>query len=137
MIISVRPIHPQSDTRGRKPFSRRGYENTNRPAPGDSFTDSQPWTTGYGKPASGQPPPGGADFSHQQASRIFNMTHLPQLVVLLAAALVFATIVLTCRARMKYIFKAPAGPGPPGFERAYRVQMSTLEQTVLFRSEEH
>lgn len=29
------------------------------------------------------------------------MTHLPQLVVLLAAALVFATIVLTGRARMK------------------------------------
>src|SRR5690625_7314259 len=60
------------------------------------------------------------------------MTHLPQLVVLLAAALVFATIVLTGRARMKYGIKAPAVTGHPGFERAYRVQMNTLEQTVLF-----
>lgn len=60
------------------------------------------------------------------------MTHLPQLVVLLTAALVFATIVLTGRARMKYNIKAPAVSGHPGFERAYRVQMNTLEQTVLF-----
>ncbi len=60
------------------------------------------------------------------------MIHLPELVALLAVALLFATIVLTGRARGKYGIKAPATSGHPVFERTYRVQMNTLEQTVLF-----
>lgn len=60
------------------------------------------------------------------------MIHLPELVALLAVALLFATIVLTGRTRGKYGIKAPATSGHPVFERTYRVQMNTLEQTVLF-----
>ncbi|HEX7338578.1 MAG TPA: MAPEG family protein [Rhodanobacteraceae bacterium] len=39
---------------------------------------------------------------------------------------------LVGRARGKYAIKAPATSGHPLFERAYRIQMNTLEQTVLF-----
>jgi uncharacterized MAPEG superfamily protein len=35
-------------------------------------------------------------------------------------------------ARGKYGVKAPATTGDPAFERAYRVQMNTLEATVMF-----
>ncbi len=60
------------------------------------------------------------------------MIHLPELVVLLTIALLFATAVLTGRARGKYGIKAPATSGHPAFERAYRIQMNTLEQAVMF-----
>jgi glutathione S-transferase len=60
------------------------------------------------------------------------MTHLPALVTLLTVLLLFGTMWAVGRARGKYGVKAPATSGDPAFERAYRVQMNTLEQTVMF-----
>ncbi|WP_243041586.1 MAPEG family protein [Dyella sedimenti] len=58
--------------------------------------------------------------------------HLPALVVLLTVLLQFGTIWVVGHARGKYGIKAPAVSGHPAFERAFRVQMNTLEATVLF-----
>ena len=60
------------------------------------------------------------------------MTHLPALVTLLTVLLLFGTTWVVGSARSKYGIKAPAISGDPSFERAYRVQMNTLEQTVMF-----
>ena len=60
------------------------------------------------------------------------MTHLPALVTLLAVLLQFGTMWAVGHARGKYGIKAPATSGDPAFERAYRVQMNTLENTVMF-----
>lgn len=60
------------------------------------------------------------------------MTHLPALVTLLTVLLLFATMWAVGHARGKYGVKAPATTGDPAFERAYRVQMNTLEATVMF-----
>ncbi|MEO6800648.1 MAG: MAPEG family protein [Rhodanobacter sp.] len=60
------------------------------------------------------------------------MTQLPALVTLLTMLLLLGTAWAVGRARVKYQIKAPAVTGHPAFERAYRVQMNTLEQTVLF-----
>jgi len=60
------------------------------------------------------------------------MTHLPALVTLLTVLLLFGTTWVVGSARSKYGIKAPATTGDPAFERAYRVQMNTLEQTVIF-----
>lgn len=60
------------------------------------------------------------------------MTQLPALVTLLTILLLFGTSWLVGHARGKYAIKAPATSGHPMFERAYRVQMNTLEQTVMF-----
>ncbi|OOG57351.1 MAPEG family protein [Rhodanobacter sp. C03] len=60
------------------------------------------------------------------------MTHLPALVTLLTVLLLFGTMWAVGRARGKYGIKAPAISGDPAFERAYRVQMNTLESTVMF-----
>lgn len=60
------------------------------------------------------------------------MTHLPALVTLLTVLLLFGTLFAVGRARGKYAIKAPAISGHPAFERAYRVQMNTLENTVMF-----
>lgn len=60
------------------------------------------------------------------------MTHLPALVTLLTVLLLFATVWVVGHARGKYDIKAPAVSGHPAFERAYRVQMNTLEQAVMF-----
>ena len=60
------------------------------------------------------------------------MTQLPALVTLLTVLLLFGTMWAVGRARGKYEIKAPATSGHPVFERAYRVQMNTLEQTVMF-----
>jgi glutathione S-transferase len=60
------------------------------------------------------------------------MTHLPALVTLLTVLLLFGTMWAVGRARSKYNIKAPAISGDPAFERAYRVQMNTLESTVMF-----
>ena len=60
------------------------------------------------------------------------MTQLPALVTLLAVLLLFGTVWVVGRARGKHGIKAPAVTGHPAFERAYRVQMNTLEQTVMF-----
>jgi MAPEG family. len=60
------------------------------------------------------------------------MTHLPALVTLLTVLLLFGTTWIVSHARGKYGIKAPATTGDPAFERAYRVQMNTLESTVMF-----
>lgn len=60
------------------------------------------------------------------------MLHLPELVALLTVILLLVVTLLTGRARGKYGVKAPATTGHPMFERAYRVQMNTLEHTVIF-----
>ena len=58
--------------------------------------------------------------------------HLPALVTLLTVLLQFGTLVLVARARGRHQIKAPATSGHPSFERAYRVQMNTLEGTLMF-----
>ena len=60
------------------------------------------------------------------------MTVLPALATWLTVLLLFATTVITGRARAKYGIKAPAVTGHPVFERAYRVQMNTIENSVMF-----
>jgi hypothetical protein len=60
------------------------------------------------------------------------LQHLPAMVVLLTVLLLFGTLYAVGRARGKYGIKAPATSGHPAFERAYRVQMNTLEATVMF-----
>jgi glutathione S-transferase len=54
------------------------------------------------------------------------------LVVLLTILLLFWTMAQVGRARARTGVKAPATSGPPEFERAFRVQMNTIEQTVMF-----
>jgi len=58
--------------------------------------------------------------------------HLPAVVVLLTILLQFGTLWATGHARGKYGVHAPAISGHPAFERAWRVQMNTLEATVIF-----
>ena len=53
-------------------------------------------------------------------------------VTLLALLLYLGLIGNAGRARSKYGVKAPAVTGNEHFERAYRVQMNTLEQMALF-----
>lgn len=60
------------------------------------------------------------------------MIELPALVTLLTVLLLFGTLFVAGKAREKYDIKAPAISGHPGFERAYRVQMNTIENTVMF-----
>lgn len=54
------------------------------------------------------------------------------LVTLAALTLCFATVWLVGKARVKYRVRAPATTGHERFERAYRVQMNTLENVVIF-----
>ena len=58
-----------------------------------------------------------------------NYVHI---VALLAVAQYFAFGILVGRARAKYRVKAPAVSGHEGFDRAFRVQMNTLEQLAGF-----
>jgi len=58
--------------------------------------------------------------------------HLPVLVVLLNVLVLFAAGLLVARARGRHGIKAPATTGHPDFDRAFRVQMNTLEHTVVF-----
>lgn len=60
------------------------------------------------------------------------MTHLPALVTLLTVLLMLGTTWVVGRARGRHGIKAPAVSGHPSFDRAYRVQMNTLEQSVMF-----
>jgi len=61
-----------------------------------------------------------------------NDMHWPALVTLATLTLCFATVALVGRARGRYGVRAPATTGHELFERAFRVQMNTLENTVLF-----
>jgi glutathione S-transferase len=51
---------------------------------------------------------------------------------LLALLLYMAVLMVVGQARVKYRIKAPAVTGHESFERAYRVQMNTVEQMVFF-----
>jgi glutathione S-transferase len=53
-------------------------------------------------------------------------------VTLLALLLYFVVCNVVGQARGKYGIKAPAVAGHENFERAYRVQMNTVEQMVFF-----
>jgi uncharacterized MAPEG superfamily protein len=57
---------------------------------------------------------------------------LPALTTLIALLLYFVVTINVGRARVKYKIMAPAVTGHPDFERAYRVQMNTLEQMIAF-----
>jgi len=61
------------------------------------------------------------------------MTHLPYttLFTLLIVALMFWTSIIVGKARYKYEVKAPATTGHEMFDRAYRVQMNTIEAALL------
>ena len=61
------------------------------------------------------------------------MTTLPlaSLVTLFAVALMFWTAINVGKARAKYEVKAPATSGHEMFDRAYRIQMNTLESAML------
>ena len=58
--------------------------------------------------------------------------HHTQAATLLALLLYLAVLMNAGWARAKYKVKAPAVTGNEQFERAYRVQMNTLEQLVFF-----
>jgi glutathione S-transferase len=51
---------------------------------------------------------------------------------LLALLLYLVLTIVVARARTKYGVKAPAVTGNENFERTYRVQMNTVEQSVFF-----
>jgi glutathione S-transferase len=53
-------------------------------------------------------------------------------VTLVALLVYFLIIGAVAKARSQYGIKAPAVTGNENFERAYRVQMNTLEQMALF-----
>lgn len=59
-------------------------------------------------------------------------SQLPAVVTLLTLLLMFFTVWAVGRARSRYGIKAPAISGDPAFERAWRVQMNTLENAVMF-----
>jgi glutathione S-transferase len=59
-------------------------------------------------------------------------TLLSAAVTVLAVLLGLYTMMLVGRMRGKHGVQAPAVTGAPEFERAFRVQMNTLEQFVLF-----
>jgi glutathione S-transferase len=60
------------------------------------------------------------------------LPQLPALVTLLAVLLMAGTAYAVGRARVRYGIKAPATSGHPDFERAFRVQMNTLEACMMF-----
>src|SRR4029077_8798223 len=59
-------------------------------------------------------------------------TLLTAIVTVLAVLMFFWTGLLVGRMRGKHDIKAPATTGNPEFECAFRVQMNTLEQIVVF-----
>jgi glutathione S-transferase len=59
-------------------------------------------------------------------------TAWPALYTLLTVVLMFVTGFQVARARGRYGIAAPATTGQPDFERVFRVQMNTLEQSVIF-----
>jgi len=60
------------------------------------------------------------------------MYHLTALVTLLAIAFYFFTSINVSRSRSKTGVKVPATSGHPDFERAFRIQMNTLEWMPIF-----
>ena len=60
------------------------------------------------------------------------MYHLTALVTLLAILFFFFTCINVSRSRGKTGVKVPAMSGHPDFERAFRIQMNTLEWMPIF-----
>lgn len=60
------------------------------------------------------------------------MYHFTALITCFAILFYFFTAVQVTRARAAHGVKAPAISGPPDFERAFRVQMNTLEWMPIF-----
>jgi uncharacterized membrane protein YecN with MAPEG domain len=60
------------------------------------------------------------------------MYHLTALVTLLAILFYFFITINVSRSRTKTGVKVPAMSGHPDFERAYRIQMNTLEWMPIF-----
>lgn len=60
------------------------------------------------------------------------MYHLTTLVTLLAIAFYFLTCINVARSRAKTGVKVPAMSGHPDFDRAFRIQMNTLEWMPVF-----
>lgn len=60
------------------------------------------------------------------------LAHLPAVVVVLTVLLLIFVTWLVGRARARYGVKAPATTGNENFERVFRMQMNTVESTVLF-----
>jgi len=60
------------------------------------------------------------------------MYHLTALVTLLALAFYFFTCINVSRSRTRTGVKVPAMSGHPDFERAFRIQMNTLEWMPIF-----
>jgi hypothetical protein len=58
--------------------------------------------------------------------------HWPALITLLTLVLLAVCAWAVTRARIKHHVKAPATTGPEEFERTFRVQMNTVENTLLF-----
>ncbi len=56
---------------------------------------------------------------------------LTALITLLTVLLMFVTSVIVGKARVKYEIMAPATSGHDMFDRAYRVQMNTLEAAAM------
>lgn len=59
-------------------------------------------------------------------------TLLTAAVTILSVLFVFYTGIVVAQMRGKHSIAAPAVTGHPEFERAYRVQVNTLEQFVMF-----
>lgn len=59
-------------------------------------------------------------------------SHLPAIVIVLTVLLLIFVTWLVGRARGRYGVKAPATTGNEHFERVFRMQMNTVESTVLF-----
>ena len=57
---------------------------------------------------------------------------LPALITLLTVLLQVWMMVIVGRARAQYGIQPPATTGNADFERAFRVQMNTLESTMMF-----
>jgi glutathione S-transferase len=60
------------------------------------------------------------------------MPNFTALITVLAVALYFFTGLMVARARQKYDVPVPAMSGHPDFDRAFRVQMNTLEWMPIF-----
>ena len=60
------------------------------------------------------------------------MYHFTALVTLLALAFYFFTCIYVSRSRTATGVKAPAVSGHPDFERAFRIQINTLEWMPIF-----
>ena len=60
------------------------------------------------------------------------MYHLTALITLLAIAFYFSTCINVARSRDKSGVKVPAMSGHPDFDRAFRIQMNTLEWMPIF-----